>query len=64
MKFIEASLLMPMTCLIVISMIGIMMCMYNHLILQIEEHDIAREEMYRTREVTGIRLYDKIFENM
>ena len=64
MKIIEATLLMPLTCLITISLITLMMYMYNQFLTQIQSHDEAREKMYQTSEVVSIRVYDKFYEEL
>ena len=46
MKFVEATLLIPMTILITVSIIGLMMNYYEDLGKQIEEHEKARVEIY------------------
>ncbi len=61
MKIIEATLVMPVTCLIIVGLIGLMMTFYNELIVQIEEHEVERNNIYQTREVTYIRIYDKVY---
>lgn len=62
MKIIEATLIMPMTCLIAAGLITLMMWMYNQFMIQIDEHAAERESIYTTREVVSIRVYDKIYE--
>ncbi len=46
MKTVEAAILLPMTIVIIVSLIGMMMTMYNELGRQIKEHDEIRTEMY------------------
>jgi len=60
MKIIEATLIMPVTCLITVGLISLMIWMYNNLLLQIEEHNVMREKLYQTSEITYIRFYDRI----
>lgn len=49
---------MPVTCLIFIALMGLMMTFYGELNLQIRENAAKRDQMYKTREVTVIRLRD------
>ena len=60
----EATLLMPLTCLIAIGLITFMMWMYNQFLTQIQSHDEARERMYQTSKVASIRVYDKVYEEL
>ena len=62
MKFVEATLIMPVTCLIVTALIGLMMSFYMELDRQISENAARRHEIYETREVSVIRLRDSITE--
>lgn len=62
MKFVEATLIMPVTCLIVTALIGMMMSFYMELDRQISENAARRDEIYETREVSVIRLRDSITE--
>ena len=62
MKFLEATLMMPVTCLIVTALIGLMMSFYMELDRQISENAARRDEIYETREVSVIRLRDSITE--
>ena len=60
MKMIEASIVFPVTCLILLALIGLMMQFYKGLERQTAEHDVRRIGIYETREVTKIRFYDVI----
>ena len=62
MKSVEATLIMPVTCLIVTALIGLMMSFYMELDRQISENAARRDEIYETREVSVIRLRDSITE--
>lgn len=62
MKFVEATLIMPVTCLIVTALIGLMMSFYMELDRQISENAARRDEIYETREVSVIRLRDSLTE--
>ena len=62
MKFVEATLIMPVTCVIVTALIGLMMSFYMELDRQISENAARRDEIYETREVSVIRLRDSITE--
>ena len=53
---------MPVTCLIVTALIGLMMSFYMELDRQISENAARRDEIYETREVSVIRLRDSITE--
>ena len=63
MKIIEATLIMPVTCLIVISLIGLMMSFYNDVSVQIAKHDEDRTILYNIREVTVIRASNAVKQN-
>ena len=60
MKMVEATLIMPVTCLIIIALIGLMMTFYFELNHQIDENSIKRDRLYEDREVTEIRLRDRL----
>ena len=60
MKLVEATLIMPVTCLIIIALIGLMMTFYFELNDQISENSIKRDRLYEDREVTEIRLRDRL----
>ncbi|MGN1333999.1 MAG: hypothetical protein ACI4U1_02690 [Anaerovoracaceae bacterium] len=60
MKIVEATLIMPTTCLILIALIGLMINFYTELNTQISENAALREGIYKTREVTVIRIRDRI----
>ena len=60
MKIVEATLIMPATCLILIALIGLIMNFYTELNTQISENPALREGIYETREVTVIRIRDRI----
>ena len=60
MKIVEATMIMPLTCLIIIALIGLMMNFYSELDRQISENAVRRDEIYEVREVTVIRIRDKV----
>ena len=60
MKMIEATMIFPITCLILIALISLIMHFYKGLEKQTAEHDVDRIGIYETREVTKVRLYDVI----
>ena len=60
MKMVEATLIMPVTCLIIITLMGLMMTFYCELNHQISENSIKRDRLYEDREVTEIRLRDRL----
>ena len=62
MKIVETTLIMPVTCLIIIALIGMMMSFYDELNAQIESNGVLRDKIYETREVTVIRLRDGFTE--
>ena len=62
MKIVEATLIMPVTCLIVTALIGLMMSFYDELNAQIEANEVLRDKIYETREVTVIRIRDGFTE--
>ena len=59
MKIVEATLLMPLTCLIIIAVIGLMMEFYSELDRQISDNAVRRDKIYEVREVTVIRIRDR-----
>ena len=60
MRIVEATMIMPLTCLIIIALIGLMMNFYSELDRQISENAVRRDEIYEVREVTVIRIRDKV----
>ena len=48
MKMVEATILIPLTILIIISLIGLMMTFYDRLEKQTESHAAMRNEIYET----------------
>lgn len=62
MKIVEATLIIPVTCLIITALIGLMMSFYIELDSQISENLKKRDIIYKTREVSIIRLRDSLGE--
>ena len=62
MQIVEATLIMPVTCLIITALIGLMMSFYDELNAQIESNAVLRDKIYETREVTVIRVRDRLTE--
>lgn len=62
MKKVEATLIMPVTCLIIITLMGLMMTFYCELNHQISENSIKRDRLYEDREVTEIRFRDRLWD--
>ena len=60
MKIVEATLLMPLTCLIIIAVMGLMMEFYSELDRQISDNAVRRDKRYEVREVTVIRIRDRM----
>lgn len=60
MRIVEATMIMPLTCLIIIALMGLMMNFYSELDRQISENAVRRDEIYEIREVTVIRIRDKV----
>lgn len=60
MKIVEATMIMPLTCLIIIALMGLMMNFYSELDRQISENAVRRDEIYEVREVTVVRIRDKV----
>ena len=48
MKIVEATILIPMTVMIIISLIGLMMTFYGRLEKQTSEHAKIRNDIYET----------------
>ena len=62
MKMVEATLIMPVTCLIIIALRGLTMTFYFELNHQIDENSIKRDRLYEDREVTEIRFRDRLWD--
>ena len=60
MRFIEASLIMPLTMLVISALIALMMTYYSDLETQIKKQEEERKEIYKVSETIGIRVYDRI----
>ena len=60
MKFIEVTLLFPLTCLIMIALITLMLQFYQELSIQIATHDETRYQMFSPMESNWIRLQDRV----
>lgn len=60
MKFVEATLIIPLTILISISLIVMSMTWHKEFINQLKEHDKLREKLYSKRVVLVIRGKDKL----
>ncbi len=60
MRFIEASLIMPLTMLVISALIALMMTYSSDLQTQIKKHEEERKEIYKISETVGIRVYDRI----
>ena len=60
MKFIEATLLFPLTFLIMLALIALMMQFYQALSMQIEPHDENRYQIFTPMESNWIRLQDRV----
>ena len=60
MKIVEATMIMPLTYLIIIALMGLMMNFYSEVDRQISENAVRRDEIYEIREVTVIRIRDKV----
>ncbi len=60
MKFIEATLLFPLTFLIMLALIALMMQFYQALSMQIKTHDENRYQIFTPMESNWIRLQDRV----
>ena len=60
MKVVEATMVMPVTCLIIISLITLMVTFYDTFIAQTMKHKEELAQIYESREVTYIRTYDRL----
>ncbi len=60
MRFVEASLIMPLTLLITSALIALMMGFYSDLGEQIEAHGEELKDVYKVSETVGIRVQDRI----
>ena len=64
MKWIEASLIFPLTCLLMAALIALMMQFYQDLDRQITRHDAERGKVFQPAEVHRIRVQDRIRQKM
>lgn len=60
MKFIEATLLFPLTFLIMLALIALMMQFYQALSMQIKTHDENRYQIFTAMESNWLRLQDRV----
>ncbi len=60
MRFVEASLIMPLTLLITSALIALMMGFYSNLGEQIKAHGEELKDVYKVSETVGIRVQDRI----
>ncbi len=60
MRMIEATLIIPLTILIVAALISLMMNFYSDLNAQIEQHEVEIKEEYKISETVGIRVWDRL----
>ena len=59
-QIVEATMVLPVTILIVMALIGIVLTFYTGLQEQIESHRQEREELYTGKEITVLRLQQNI----
>ena len=64
MKFVEASLVVPLTCLILAALIALMMQFYQDLDRQIAQHDTDRSQVFQPTEMHRVRLQDRILQTV
>ena len=60
MKVVEATMVMPVTCLIKISLITLMVTFYDTFTEQTVQNKEKLARIYENREVTYIRTYDRL----
>lgn len=60
MRIVEASLIVPLTILIMSALIALMMSFYSELGEQIDEHNAKRDKLYEVSEMTYVRAYDRL----
>lgn len=60
MRIIEATLIVPITILIMMSLIGLMMSFYTDFLKQTETHAQERAELYKISETVYIRTADRL----
>lgn len=60
MRIIEATLIVPITILIMTALIGVMMSFYTDFVEQTEEHTRERAELYKISETVYIRAADRL----
>lgn len=60
MRIVEASLVVPLTILIMAALIGLMMSFYAEFDEQLDRHTEEREKLYAVSETTYIRAYDRL----
>lgn len=59
-QIVEATMVLPLTVLILAALICQLMTFHGNLARQIEVHKAAREELYHTKEVTILRMKDSL----
>ncbi len=60
MRIVEASLVVPLTILIMAALIGLMMSLYAEFGEQLDRHTEELEKLYSVSETAYIRAYDKL----
>ncbi len=59
-SFVEATMVLPLSILMIIALINLMIGFYQGFYTQVENRQEDIKEMYRIREVSIIRAYDKL----
>lgn len=60
--YVEASIVLPMTCLIIISMIGLVMTFYSNIYKQAEVHIETVSDWNHSKQIEVIRRYDRFID--
>lgn len=61
-SFVEATMVLPLTVLLIVSLMGLMMHFYSDFCGQLDRHAEELAELAKVKEVKCIRLYDKVQE--
>ncbi len=61
-SFLEATMVLPLTVLLIVSLMGLMMRFYDDFCGQLDRHQAELADLAKVKEVKCIRLYDKVQE--
>ena len=61
-SFVEATMVLPLTVLLIVSLMGLMMRFYGDFCGQLDRHAEELADLAKVKEVKCVRLYDKVQE--